>query len=44
MEAPISLHFITSKITPFFGMEDPEEHLNAYRAQMIISEGSDAVR
>jgi len=37
-------HFITSRITPFLGAEDPEGHLNGFRAQMKISGGSDVIR
>ena len=44
MEEPISPHFLTPKITLFTGMEDPDSHLKAFRAQMIISSGSDAIQ
>jgi len=44
MEEPIPPHFITLKITPFSGVEDPESHLKVFRAQMIILGGSDIVR
>jgi len=44
MEEPIPPHYITPKIAIFSGVEDPENHLKAFRAQMIISRGSDAVR
>jgi len=37
-------HYITPKIALFFGVEDPESHLKVFRAQMIISGGSDAIR
>ena len=36
-------HYMASKIT-FTGVEDPESHLIAFNAQMIISGGLDAVR
>ncbi|XP_068475293.1 uncharacterized protein [Phaseolus vulgaris] len=36
--------FMVPKITPFSGTGDPELHLMAFRVQMLISGGSDAVR
>ena len=44
MEELMSPHYITPKIASFFGVEDPKSHLKAFRAQMIISGGSEAVR
>jgi len=44
MEKPIPPHYITPKIALFSGVEDPESHLKAFRAQMIIYGGSDVVR
>ena len=44
MDEPIPSHFLTMKMTPFSAVEDPENHLKAFKAQMIISSGSDAVR
>jgi len=40
----MSLHYSTPKIALFSGVEDPESHLKAFRAQMIIFAGSDAIR
>ena len=37
-------HYITPKIAFFFGVEDPESHLKAFRTQMIIYRGSDAIQ
>jgi len=44
VEETIPPHFIIPKMTPFTGEGDPEAHLKAFRAQMLISGGSDAVR
>ena len=44
MEDLVSPHYITPNITFFFGIEDPESHLKAFRAQMIIFGWSDAIR
>jgi len=44
MDEMIPPHFIIPKIPPFFGEGDPEAHLKAFRAQMLISGGSDAIR
>jgi len=44
MDELIPPHFIILKIPPFFGEGDPEAHLKAFRAQMLISGGSDAIR
>jgi len=37
-------HYITPKIAFFSGVEDPENHLTKFIAQMIISGVSDAIR
>jgi len=44
VEEVIPPHFIIPKISPFTGEGDPEAHLKAFRAQMLISGGNDAVR
>jgi len=44
MEELVPPHFITPKIMPFTGIEDPDGHLKAFRAQMIIYGGSGTVR
>ncbi|XP_027920620.1 uncharacterized protein LOC114178750 [Vigna unguiculata] len=44
VEEIIPPHFIIPKMIPFTGEGDPEAHLKAFRAQMLISGGSDAVR
>jgi len=44
VEEIIPPHFIIPKMAPFTGEGDPEAHLKAFRAQMLISGGSDAVR
>jgi len=36
--------WITPKIAFFLGVEDPENHLTAIKAQIIISRGSDVIR
>ena len=43
MDEPVPTHYVAPKIT-FTGVEDPESHLTAFNAQMIILGGSDAVR
>ncbi|XP_027915626.1 uncharacterized protein LOC114175066 [Vigna unguiculata] len=44
MEEAIPPHFLIPKVSPFTGEGDPEAHLKAFRAQMLISGGSDVVR
>jgi len=44
MDEPMPPYYITPKIVFFFGVEDPESHRKAFRAQMIISGGFDAIR
>ena len=44
MDKPMPPHYITPKIALFTGVEDPENHLKAFKAQMILSGGSDAIR
>jgi len=43
MNELVSAHYVAPKIT-LTGVEDPESHLTAFNAQMIISGGSDVVR
>jgi len=43
MDKPMPPHYITPKIAFFTGIEDHENHLKAFIAQMIISGGSDAI-
>jgi len=44
MDEPVPPYYITPKTVFFFGVEDLESHLKAFRAQMIINGGSDAIR
>ena len=44
MEEPIPQNFVIPKIAPFTGNSDPELHLKAFQAWMLISEGNDAIR
>ncbi|XP_027910362.1 uncharacterized protein LOC114169420 [Vigna unguiculata] len=44
MEEPIPQNFVIPKIAPFTGSSDPELHLKAFQARMLISGGSDAIR
>jgi len=44
IDEPVTPHYITPNIAFFSSVEDPESHLKAFRAQMIISGGSDAIR
>jgi len=37
-------HYMKPKIIFFSGVKDPESHLKAFKAQMIISGGPDAIR
>jgi len=41
---PVPPHYITPKIALLSGVEDPKNHLTTFKAQMIISGGSDAIR
>jgi len=43
MDEPVLAHYVVPKIA-FTGVEDPESHLTALNAKMIISGGSDVVR
>jgi len=43
VEEPIQPHFMMSEVTLFSRIEDPENHLKAFRTQMFISGGSDSV-
>jgi len=43
MKEPISPHFMTPIVTPFFGVEDPKNHLKAFRAHMLIFGGSNSI-
>jgi len=43
MDELVPPHYITPKIAFFTGIEDPENHLTAFNAQMIISGGSDDI-
>jgi len=42
MDVVILANYTTHKIT-FTGLEDPESHLTAFNAQMIISGGTNAI-
>jgi len=44
IEEMVPPHFLIPKVTPFTGEGDPESHLKAFRAQMLISGGNDALR
>ena len=44
MDEPVSAHYITPKISFFTGIEDPENDLTVFNAQMIISGGADAIQ
>jgi len=44
MDESVPLHYITPKIAFLSDIEDLENHLKAFRAQMIISGGSDTIR
>jgi len=44
MNEPIPQNFVIPKITPFTGNSDPELHLKAFQARMMISGGNDAIR
>jgi len=44
IEEVVPPHFLIPKVTPFTGKGDPESHLKAFRAQMLISGGNDALR
>jgi len=44
MAEVVPQHFIVPKIPSFTGNSDPEVHLKAFNAQMLVSGGSDAVR
>jgi len=44
MDELVPPHYITSKITLFTSVEDPENHLKAFKTQMILSGGSDTIR
>jgi len=44
MDGPIPPEFLTPKMTPSTGVEDLKSHIKAFRTQMIISGGSDAIR
>ena len=44
MDEPVPHHYITPKIAFFTGLEDPENHLTTFNAQMIISRGTDNIR
>jgi len=44
MDEPVPPNYITLNITFFSSVEDLESHLKAFRAQMIIFGGSDAIR
>jgi len=37
-------HFMVLKLTLYLGSRDPETHLKGFRAQMLISGGSDVIR
>ena len=43
MEEPIPQNFVIPKIAPFTGSSDPELHLKAFQARMLISRGNDAI-
>jgi len=43
MDEPVPPYYITPKTVFFSGVEDPENHLAAFKAQMIISEGLNAI-
>ena len=43
MDEPVPAHYMAPKIA-FKGVEDPESHLTAFNAQMIISGGSNVAR
>jgi len=44
VDEPVSAHYITQKIAFVTGIEDPENHLTSFNAQMIISGGTDAIQ
>jgi len=44
MDEPMPPYYITPKIALFFGVEDPENHLTTFKAQMIVFGGSDAIQ
>jgi len=44
MDKPVSANYITPKIAFFTGVEDLENHLTTFNAQMIISGGTDVIR
>jgi len=44
MVEPVPPHYLPPKTALFSSVEDPESHLAAFMAQMIISGGSDAIR
>jgi len=44
MDKPVSVHYITPKIPFFTGIEDPENHLMTFNAQMIIFGGTNAIQ
>jgi len=44
MDEPVPPHYITPKIAFFTGIEDLENHLTEFNAQMIISGGSDVIQ
>ena len=44
MDELMPSYYITPKIVVFNGVDDPENHLKAFRAQMILSRGYDATR
>jgi len=43
MDEPMAPHYITPKIALFYTVEDPENHLMTFKAQMIIFGGLDVI-
>ena len=44
IDEPVPPHYITPKISLFSSVQDLENHLTTFKAQMIISGRSDAIR
>jgi len=44
MAEQVPHQFIIPKLPPYTGNSDPEAHVKAFNAQMLISGGSDAIR
>jgi len=44
MDKPVQAYYIIPEIALFKGIEDPENHLTTFYAQMIISGGTNAIQ